>query len=61
MRFGKTFAAYQLAKQMGIKSSGTHLKPAVESAWKKTLPHISTLKAGSLSAERLNSHMRRLI
>lgn len=38
MRFGKTFAAYQLAKQMGLKRILVlTFKPAVESAWKDDL------------------------
>lgn len=38
MRFGKTFAAYQLAKQMGIKKVLVlTFKPAVESAWEEDL------------------------
>lgn len=38
MRFGKTFAAYQLAKQMGWKKILVlTFKPAVESAWEEDL------------------------
>ena len=38
MRFGKTFAAYQLAKQMGFKRVLIlTFKPAVESAWQSDL------------------------
>ena len=38
MRFGKTFAAYQLAKRMGMaKILILTFKPAVESAWKEDL------------------------
>jgi hypothetical protein len=38
MRFGKTFAAYQLAKQMGFKRVLIlTFKPAVESAWQEDL------------------------
>ena len=38
MRFGKTFAAYQLAKQMGFKRVLVlTFKPAVESAWAEDL------------------------
>ncbi|MDD2502957.1 MAG: GIY-YIG nuclease family protein, partial [Clostridia bacterium] len=38
MRFGKTFASYQLAKQMGLKKVLVlTFKPAVESAWKEDL------------------------
>lgn len=38
MRFGKTFAAYQLAKRMGLKRVLVlTFKPAVESAWRDDL------------------------
>ena len=38
MRFGKTFAAYQLAKKMGFKRVLVlTFKPAVESAWREDL------------------------
>lgn len=38
MRFGKTFAAYQLAKKMGLKRILVlTFKPAVESAWREDL------------------------
>ena len=38
MRFGKTFAAYQLAKKMGLKKILVlTFKPAVESAWQEDL------------------------
>lgn len=38
MRFGKTFAAYQLAKRMGLKRILVlTFKPAVESAWREDL------------------------
>lgn len=38
MRFGKTFAAYQLARQMGMKKVLVlTFKPAVESAWEEDL------------------------
>lgn len=38
MRFGKTFAAYQLAKKMGFKRVlALTFKPAVESAWREDL------------------------
>lgn len=38
MRFGKTFAAYELAKRMGLKRILIlTFKPAVESAWKEDL------------------------
>ncbi len=38
MRFGKTFAAYQLAKKMGLKRVLVlTFKPAVESAWRDDL------------------------
>lgn len=38
MRFGKTFAAYQLAKKMGMKRVLIlTFKPAVESAWREDL------------------------
>jgi hypothetical protein len=38
MRFGKTFAAYQLAKQMGWKKVlALTFKPAVQSAWEEDL------------------------
>ena len=38
MRFGKTFAAYQLAKKMGFKKILVlTFKPAVESAWEEDL------------------------
>ena len=38
MRFGKTFASYQLAKKMGLKKILVlTFKPAVESAWREDL------------------------
>ena len=38
MRFGKTFASYQLAKKMGFKRILVlTFKPAVESAWREDL------------------------
>ena len=38
MRFGKTFAAYQLAKKMGLKKVFVlTFKPAVEAAWEEDL------------------------
>ena len=38
MRFGKTFAAYQLAKRMGLKKVLVlTFKPAVEAAWEEDL------------------------
>lgn len=42
MRFGKTFASYQLAKKMGFKRVLVlTFKPAVESAWREDLlPHV---------------------
>ncbi|MCD8372696.1 MAG: GIY-YIG nuclease family protein [Clostridia bacterium] len=42
MRFGKTFAAYQLAKKMGFKKILVlTFKPAVESAWREdVLTHV---------------------
>lgn len=40
MRFGKTFATYQLAKSMGFKRILIlTFKPAVESAWQEDLSH----------------------
>lgn len=40
MRFGKTFAAYELAKKMGFrKVLVLTFKPAVESAWREDLAH----------------------
>lgn len=40
MRFGKTFATYQLAKKMGMKRVLIlTFKPAVESAWQEDLMH----------------------
>ena len=40
MRFGKTFATYQLAKRMGFKKILIlTFKPAVESAWQEDLSH----------------------
>lgn len=40
MRFGKTFATYQLAKKMGLKKILIlTFKPAVESAWQEDLSH----------------------
>lgn len=40
MRFGKTFATYQLAKKMGMKRVLVlTFKPAVESAWQEDLMH----------------------
>ena len=50
MRFGKTFATYELAKKMGWKKILVlTFKPAVQSAWEEDFKHILTLKAGSLS------------
>ncbi len=42
MRFGKTFASYQLAKRMGLsKILILTFKPAVQSAWEEDLnPHV---------------------
>lgn len=38
MRFGKTFASYQLARKMGLKRVLVlTFKPAVESAWREDL------------------------
>ncbi|MBQ6980288.1 MAG: GIY-YIG nuclease family protein [Clostridia bacterium] len=40
MRFGKTFATYQLAKEMGFKKILIlTFKPAVESAWQEDISH----------------------
>ncbi len=60
MRFGKTFAAYQLARRMGWKKVLVlTFKPAVQSAWKEDLlshvdfkgwQFISKQKDGTLSA-----------
>ena len=48
MRFGKTFASYQLAKKMGLsRILILTFKPAVESLGEKTLYLISILKDGS--------------
>jgi len=51
MRFGKTFAAYQLARKMGFtRVLVMTFKPAVESAWAETSGGIWTLPDVSLSA-----------
>jgi hypothetical protein len=49
MRFGKTFASYQLAKKMGWKKVLVlTFKPAVEDAWKEDLlSHVPILKVGN--------------
>jgi len=48
MRFGKTFAAYQLAKKMGWrKVLVLTFKPAVQSAWEEDLKcHVDSLPRG---------------
>lgn len=58
MRFGKTFAAYQLAKKMGLKKVFVlTFKPAVEAAWEEDLQtHIDFegwqfIKRGGLKFE----------
>ncbi len=52
MRFGKTFAAYQLTKQMGWrKVLVLTFKPAVQNAWQKTFAKAMwILRAGSSSS-----------
>lgn len=59
MRFGKTFAAYQLAKRMGWKKMLVlTFKPAVQSAWEEDLRcHVDFqgwqfIKPGGLTYER---------
>jgi len=61
MRFGKTFAAYQLAKKMGWrKVLVLTFKPAVQSAWEEDLKsHVDFagwqfIKPGGLTYEELN-------
>ena len=45
MRFGKTFASYQLAKEMGMKRVLIlTFKPAAESAWQSDLMHHNDFK-----------------
>ena len=64
MRFGKTFASYQLAKKMGwIKVLVLTFKPAVEDAWKEDLlTHVDfegwqfvSKHADELSAQDINT------
>lgn len=48
MRFGKTFASYQLAKKMGFsRVLVLTFKPAVESAWREDLMTHVDFKGGS--------------
>lgn len=61
MRFGKTFAAYQLARQMGWKKVLVlTFKPAVQSAWEEDLQrHVDFegwqfIKPGGLTYEEAN-------
>lgn len=61
MRFGKTFASYQLAKKMGWKRILVlTFKPAVQSAWEEDLVrHVDFrewqfVKPGGLSPERVD-------
>ncbi len=61
MRFGKTFAAYQLAKKMGWrKVLVLTFKPAVQSAWEEDLKcHVNFagwqfIKPGGLTYEQAN-------
>jgi hypothetical protein len=61
MRFGKTFAAYQIAKKMGWKRVLVlTFKPAVQSAWEEDLlSHVDFegwqfIKPGGLSFEHAN-------
>ncbi len=61
MRFGKTFAAYQLARKMGWKRVLVlTFKPAVQSAWEEDLlSHVDFegwqfIKPGGLSFEQAN-------
>lgn len=50
MRFGKTFASYQLAKRMGwTRILILTFKPAVQDAWQNDLSAIPILQVGSLS------------
>jgi len=68
MRFGKTFAAYQLAKQMGFKRVLIlTFKPAVESAWQEDLrSHVDfkgwqfvSDKEAKSDSEKLNESFQR--
>jgi len=63
MRFGKTFAAYQLAKRMGWKKVLVlTFKPAVQSAWEEDLRcHVDFhgwqfIKPGGLTYEQLDKN-----
>src|SRR6266566_1011172 len=57
MRFGKTFAAYQLAKRMGWrKVLVLTFKPAVQSAWEEDLKrHVDFKISQSISRDELRS------
>jgi hypothetical protein len=55
MRFGKTFAAYQLAKKMNwTRILVLTFKPAVENAWEEDLNHIDFYKWQFVSKNTLN-------
>jgi hypothetical protein len=63
MRFGKTFAAYQLAKRMGWKKVLVlTFKPAVQSAWEEDLRHHvdfqgwQFIKPGGLTYEQADKN-----
>nr|WP_279716104.1 GIY-YIG nuclease family protein [Chelonobacter oris] len=59
MRFGKTFAAYQLAKQMGWqKILIMTFKPAVQSAWQEDLQSMWIFRIGSLWCVKANCVIR---
>ena len=62
MRFGKTFAAYQLAKQMGFKRVLIlTFKPAVESAWQEDLrSHVNFKGWQFVSDKEAKSDLKKL-
>jgi len=61
MRFGKTFTAYQLAKEMNWKKVLVlTFKPAVESAWGRIFKVILIFRAGS-SFLQADYHMKQQI
>jgi hypothetical protein len=56
MRFGKTFATYQLAKRMNwTKILVLTFKPAVENAWEEDLNHIDFYNWQFISKNALNA------
>ncbi len=37
MRFGKTFASYELVRRWGLNAFDSDIKPAVQTAWREDL------------------------